>query len=89
MTIFSSNTVLLILLTILGVIFSTLWFFNLKNYKQLNKCKFHIIQKIEKKLPKQATLEINKADYVDIFQRQLQIEGAIKTDLYSSLRWKF
>ena len=51
MTIFSSNTVLLILLTILGVIFSTLWFFNLKNYKQLNKCKFHIIQKIEKKLP--------------------------------------
>ena len=51
MTIFFSNTVLLLLLTILGVIFSALWFFNLKNYKQINKCKFHIIQKIEKKLP--------------------------------------
>lgn len=51
MTIFFSNTSLLILLTSLGIIFSTLWFLNLKNYKQLNNCKFHIIQKIESYLP--------------------------------------
>ncbi len=51
MTIFFSNTYLLLLLAFLGIIFSTLWFLNLKNYKQINSCKFNIIQDIEKYLP--------------------------------------
>lgn len=51
MTIFFSNISLLLLLALLGIIFSTLWFLNLKNYKQINSCKFHIIQEVEKYLP--------------------------------------
>ena len=51
MTVFFSNTLLLLLLAFLGIIFSTLWFLNLKNYKQINSCKFHLIQGIEKYLP--------------------------------------
>ena len=51
MTIFASNTRLLLLLAFLGIIFSFLWFLNLKNYKQINGCKFHIIQEVEKYLP--------------------------------------
>ena len=50
-TVFFSNTYLLLLLAFLGIIFSILWFLNLKNYKQINSCKFHIIQQIEKFLP--------------------------------------
>lgn len=51
MTVFFSNTYLLLLLAFLGIIFSILWFLNLKNYKQINSCKFDIIQQIEKYLP--------------------------------------
>ena len=51
MTIFFSNTYLLLLLAFLGIIFSILWFLNIKNYKQINSCKFDIIQQIEKYLP--------------------------------------
>ncbi len=50
-TIFFSNVNLLFFLTLLGTIFSILWFLNLKNYKQINSCKFHIIQEVEKYLP--------------------------------------
>ena len=50
-TMFCSNTLLLLLLAFLGIVFSILWFFNLKNYKQINSCKFHLIQEMEKYLP--------------------------------------
>ena len=51
MTIFFSNTTLLLILAFLGIIFSVLWFLNLKNYKHINACKFHIIQQVERNLP--------------------------------------
>lgn len=36
---------------IFGFLFSLVWFFNIKSYKQLNSGKFKVIGKLEKKLP--------------------------------------
>ena len=67
MTVFFSNTYLLLLLAFLGIIFSILWFLNLKNYKQINSCKFDIIQQIEKYLP----INLYKTEWIILIKPNL------------------
>lgn len=49
--IFYKNNILLAMLSILGFILSILWLLNIVNYIKINKCKFNIINELEKFLP--------------------------------------
>ncbi len=44
------DTLLIIGMSVFGLLFSIVWFFNIRSYKCLNAGKFQVIQKIEEKL---------------------------------------
>lgn len=46
-----SNSLFIIPLSVIGILFSLLWFGMIRNYKKLNTAKFNVINKIEEKLP--------------------------------------